>query len=392
LPGAPPNQGWTALLRYWFNPLDYGAVCDGVADDTAGFDAALTAAHDETGPSWEMPTTDSGYCRVSHTVDLSGMYIIYGQGDTIIYTGTDAGPAIQYKGEANIGWIYVQRGTDTANQVMVSIPEFGAAFEGLGIYNCSGCTSGFIALDVNENGGPIFTATVIKQIYTEAPVRIGGGPSSAAPMQVQILSGAVNVRSSSTDTSGPFILTGGAYQQIALSNVTAWSRDGNDTSACFVKFVDPGFGEPMTNLTLSNVRFDVDTPATPYTGAAICAPSSPTGVYPTVNGNFGSDYVTGFAGFDAAHIITGRVTGKVTYSPDTTSPTFSPSYSFTNSIISSGFAYSAAGTPLPTCDTAGIGVPSYVSDATSPTYNGTYTSGGSVKVPVVCNGSAWTTH
>lgn len=54
--------------------------------------------------------------------------------------------------------------------------------------------------------------------------------------------------------------------------------------------------------------------------------------------------------------------------------------------------YSVAGTPLPACAAANKGQLAVVSDATSPTYNGTYTGSGAVTVPVICNGSAWTTH
>ena len=47
---------------------------------------------------------------------------------------------------------------------------------------------------------------------------------------------------------------------------------------------------------------------------------------------------------------------------------------------------------LPSCISAIAGAMAAVSDATSPTYNGTLTGGGSVKVPVYCNGTNWTTH
>lgn len=53
--------------------------------------------------------------------------------------------------------------------------------------------------------------------------------------------------------------------------------------------------------------------------------------------------------------------------------------------------YSAAGTPLPTCNSGLTGARAVVSDATSPSYLGAYTSGGSVKAPVFCTGSAWVT-
>jgi hypothetical protein len=47
---------------------------------------------------------------------------------------------------------------------------------------------------------------------------------------------------------------------------------------------------------------------------------------------------------------------------------------------------------LPSCVTGLKGAIRAVSDATSPTYNGTLTGGGAVSVPVYCNGSAWTAH
>lgn len=54
--------------------------------------------------------------------------------------------------------------------------------------------------------------------------------------------------------------------------------------------------------------------------------------------------------------------------------------------------YSTAGTPLPTCGANNKGQVAMVSDATTPTYNGTYTGGSTVTVPVICNGTSWLTH
>lgn len=47
---------------------------------------------------------------------------------------------------------------------------------------------------------------------------------------------------------------------------------------------------------------------------------------------------------------------------------------------------------LPTCNSGLKNAMYSVSDATSPTYNGSLTGGGSVSIPVYCNGSAWTAH
>lgn len=54
--------------------------------------------------------------------------------------------------------------------------------------------------------------------------------------------------------------------------------------------------------------------------------------------------------------------------------------------------FSAAGTALPSCTTAAKGTYATVSDATSPTYGSTYSSGGAVVAPVMCNGTNWTMH
>jgi hypothetical protein len=63
-----------------------------------------------------------------------------------------------------------------------------------------------------------------------------------------------------------------------------------------------------------------------------------------------------------------------------------------NPLMQFALAYSAAGTPLPTCNTANRGMFALVSDATSPTYNGAYVSGGSVGALALCWNNAWTTH
>lgn len=53
--------------------------------------------------------------------------------------------------------------------------------------------------------------------------------------------------------------------------------------------------------------------------------------------------------------------------------------------------YSAAGIAIPTCNSGTKGMVAMVSDATTPTYHGTYTSGSTVISPVFCNGSNWLT-
>lgn len=47
---------------------------------------------------------------------------------------------------------------------------------------------------------------------------------------------------------------------------------------------------------------------------------------------------------------------------------------------------------LPPCVAALKGAMAYVTDARAPTYNGALSGGGSVSVPVACNGTAWLSH
>ncbi len=54
--------------------------------------------------------------------------------------------------------------------------------------------------------------------------------------------------------------------------------------------------------------------------------------------------------------------------------------------------FSAAGVPLPACVAALAGQSAIVTDATAPSYNGLYQAGGTVQVPVYCDGNRWTTH
>jgi hypothetical protein len=47
---------------------------------------------------------------------------------------------------------------------------------------------------------------------------------------------------------------------------------------------------------------------------------------------------------------------------------------------------------LPPCTSSLAGSFSAVTDATSPTYNGALTGGGTVRIPVFCTGTSWTAH
>lgn len=75
-------------------------------------------------------------------------------------------------------------------------------------------------------------------------------------------------------------------------------------------------------------------------------------------------------------------------------PTFAINYQgdYGGTVDKPTVLFSAAGTALPTCNTTAKGWMAVVSDATVPIYNATYTSGGAVIVPVICDGTNWKTH
>ena len=54
-----------------------------------------------------------------------------------------------------------------------------------------------------------------------------------------------------------------------------------------------------------------------------------------------------------------------------------------------GVIYSAAGTAIPACNAGATGLNATVSDALTPTFLGTYTSGGTGFTKVLCNGTSW---
>jgi hypothetical protein len=105
---------------------------------------------------------------------------------------------------------------------------------------------------------------------------------------------------------------------------------------------------------------------------------------------FVSSNTSGFYGLDtAAGLGFNPSTGVVQVGSGT-------SGSITTALFIPGILYSAAGTALPTCNSGSKGTLAVVSDATSPTYMGTYTSGGGITTAVICsyNGStySWLTH
>ena len=202
-----------------------------------------------------------------------------------------------------------------------------------------------------------------------------GGLDAAAPISQTL--GVQNVLAGTSNTAGANLTikgsagTGNAAGGHILFQVAEGGASGTAQNG-YTTFIDinPSFGIsfPSTNISVAT--------------GAYYAWSNGGGITSNAAGNFqftGSGYNTGFTNIATAAAAFGNGTAG--------------DYSGTLklAIIQPGKLYSAAGTALPTCNSALEGARATVSDATSPTYHGTYTSGGGVASGVFCNNTAWIT-
>lgn len=116
-----------------------------------------------------------------------------------------------------------------------------------------------------------------------------------------------------------------------------------------------------------------------------------------LSGCIGSDVSNG--NFTTVNVSSGALSNKIhnitLTSAISDSGTETEWYDVLNPATNANWAgklYSAAGSALPSCAAANKGQQLTVSDATSPTFLGTYTSGGAINSPVMCNGTNWVTY
>jgi lysophospholipase L1-like esterase len=83
--------------------------------------------------------------------------------------------------------------------------------------------------------------------------------------------------------------------------------------------------------------------------------------------------------------------GAVNASSSVQAPAITATTANNTPLVQMTTLYSAAGTPLPSCSGGTKGLEAVVQDATAPLYLTTYTSGGTVLAPVICNGTNWVT-
>jgi hypothetical protein len=202
-----------------------------------------------------------------------------------------------------------------------------------------------------------------------------GGADAAAPvaqtMEVQnVLAGTSNTAGANLTIKGS-AGTGNAKGGHILLQVTEAGASGTAQNG-YTTFmdVDPASGVyfPNTNISLAS--------------GAQYSWSSGGGIYSATYGTFG------FSGGGYTVGVTNTAAGAWSLG-NGTSGDYSGSLKL--AIVQPGKLYSAAGTALPTCNAALEGARATVSDATSPTYLGTYASGGAVVSGAFCNGSTWVT-
>jgi hypothetical protein len=223
-----------------------------------------------------------------------------------------------------------------------------------------------------------------------------GGPTAAVPVgcdgnTFQYIAGAGSVIFQGTDTAG---VTGPTRNQVF------WYDKGNGTP-------DPTIGTGSTVDWTSNIGWRSSFPFTKTaiadSGAAarVCGGRVTFESLRICNGSASQLIMDdGGLGPVAANAFTLRLnsgTFELLNLAGGGGLKFGPPTEFVNPVTMSSFlklkAYTVATltASLP-CVALREGYVAYVTDATAPTYNGALVGGGTVKVPVFCDGTAWTSH
>jgi hypothetical protein len=168
---------------------------------------------------------------------------------------------------------------------------------------------------------------------------------------------------------------------------------GNIPGNTLSQFVDP---TTMTDAAGNTIKFAVNEFSWSDASGDSCF--GQTGTLKCFDGN--GDYISVSDGVIKIQTVSGpifEITGSSYFINDGTATTVRSTGGnlFLTNILP-GVIYSATGTPLPSCASGINGEQAVVSDATSPTYMSTYTSGGGITAAVICsyNGTtySWLTH
>ena len=303
-------------------------------------------------------------------------------------TGTLTVPTLSVTNGININ----QHSPIAANTVVANGTAASAVPTALAVPSCSGTTS---ALQWTSGTG--FTCT------NNSFATTGGTVTGVITMSGS--SQHLNIN----DTSG----TGSAYVVYQNNGTTAWRTIANNSTGGYSvdRYSAGAYADsPITissaglvgigtsaNTTTINGTLNVGTPSTTSKGIELGGQS---GTAATAFVDFHSS--GNLQDYDSRIIATG---GSTTVGAGSLQYIASGGHTFTGAVNASSVNLTGgtiSGTniripiatvaTLPACATGNKGLMYAVSDATAPTYNGALTGGGTVTVPVFCDGTTWTSH
>jgi hypothetical protein len=339
----------------------YSAKCDGSTDDHVAIQAALdqnAAIMIPVGPS---PPTQCNLGTVGITLcsasNLFGYNAIYGNGQIFNYAGTGSGVTTSSNCTASlIRDLGIYQTSATGTPALFDIEGPNTELDNDVEQGNTLPNGGYTSILINA---PI---AKVANYYGNGFVVVNGTSGNVVLQSTDVdsyqLTGVVNVQliAGSAENSNGSIsdiefavaigISGTSFAGGVTIHNSAVSTSGADFYSSITLQTDDGLSSNLSGNALTRTSTPLIVSGTPVLG----------------NINISSDYSVA-AGF----------------------------WQYTNG-IQTNILYSVAGTPLPTCGASTTGVQLQVSDATIPTFLGTYTGGSTVQSPVVCNGTNWVTY
>lgn len=412
---------------------DFGVKCDGSTDDAANINAAIVAAEPSTSGQGVVQLP-AGICIVGTPVTLQTGVVLSGNNRDATTIRGKAGTTTSVIQTVNFATL---TGTNTA------AGPYQWGLESLTIDGNKSARTGSVAaaafygydfniIDVNFKNSTGVGAYSEWAISGNVPVAAGGNSMESHWDRVKFFSNATdglvfngphdsvfndalafingrfgaNFGQSAAATAGGTFLTnfhsyGNSNIGLVIGtgiNVNGVESESNTTGGLettstgyiigtgVTTFGNTGYGASFngsgsiisSETSFSNTLDGVDLFASGNSISNLSSMSNAgTGLSVTANGNS----VAGYS-------LSGNTTANQFVSTGNTSI-------FSLGVVAGVFSLGLPGftvSTLPACGAAIKGQPAYVTDATSPTYNGTLTGGGSVVVLALCNGTAWSAH
>lgn len=361
---------------------------NGTSTDFGNYDVAL--GYDNISNS----ALSDSICMGGYTCSNSLYNNFAGNGERVIAFGNNAADNLGY---APLDIVAIGRGA--ASQMN----GYQGSFDALTDFVCIGDSA------CNNSYATSTTATYYDIVAIGASAANGYGPGSTE---------ITAVGTAADKQCGSATCTGGIPVPLTVTGVTAiGSQAGTFNQANYLTAVGygalgsntAGAGSGYYNTGVANTGLGAYSLIANSTGQYNVA----VGAYAGADGfvspsTWGNSNHTGsqntWVGYDSGPSVTTQLSNTIalgyqahnTASNQTVIGNSSMTQTILYGIRTAGTVYSAAGTALPTCGAGIKGSTAIVSDATTPTYMGAYTSGGTITAEVICsyNGSvySWLTH